>query len=123
MWRRSRRRRPGGIEQRDARTARGAHWECRPVKGDRRYGENMIAPTGSTQPGDPQVYTERRLPSFDLKIAQSGRMLLARVSGPLDSTTAETFEQRLRPHCARSGRVVLDLRLADYVDSTGVRSL
>jgi anti-anti-sigma factor len=50
-------------------------------------------------------------------------MALARLEGPLDSATTAEVAQRLGRLVAPSRRLVLDLRLADYLDSTGVRAL
>src|SRR3954462_12936940 len=78
----------------------------------------MLLESGPYGPGENYMHNERRVPSFDIKIAESGRMLLARVSGALDAGTAPLFDRRLQPYCAAGRRIVLDLRLTDYVDST-----
>lgn len=65
----------------------------------------------------------RRAVSFELRAATSGRMLLARVHGPLGMDTVPEFLERLLPLCEGMRRVVLDLRTADYLDSQGVRAL
>ena len=60
---------------------------------------------------------------FELTLVESGCMLMARVDGPLDIQTTAGFLERLQPCCAPGRRLVLDLREAEYIDSTGVRAL
>lgn len=61
--------------------------------------------------------------TFALKVAESGRMALARVEGPLNTEHCPGFLQRVQPLCHGLRRIVLDLRRTEYVDSCGVRAL
>lgn len=61
-------------------------------------------------------------PPFELKVAESGRQVLARVEGPLDVEHSPELLARLE-RVGGARRVVVDLRGADYVDSAGVRAL
>jgi anti-anti-sigma factor len=66
----------------------------------------------------------RALPAeFGLKVLEAGKRVLARVTGPLDQASAPQLLARLEPLCTASRRVVLDLRRADFLDSSGVRAL
>ena len=60
---------------------------------------------------------------FDLRVVESGKLVLARLDGPLDYAHAEEVRGRLEPFCHKARRVVIDLRRAQYLDSTGVRTL
>lgn len=60
---------------------------------------------------------------FDLSISGGERASMIRVTGPLDIQHAPRFLQELRPLCNPGRRVVVDLRKAEYVDSSGVRAL
>lgn len=60
---------------------------------------------------------------FDLSISGKERASLVRVIGPLDIQHADGFLDQVRPLCGPQRRVVVDLRAADYVDSSGVRAL
>ncbi len=73
----------------------------------------------------PQVWTEaEREPSaFGVRVIEAGRMVLARVIGPLDAEGINEFLERVRPYSNASRRVVVDLRRADFVDSAGIRGL
>ena len=57
------------------------------------------------------------------KINESGRSVLVRVAGPLDLEHSPELLDRLSPLCTSGRRVVLDLLQADYVDSSGVRTV
>lgn len=59
----------------------------------------------------------------DLRVVEAGRMILARLSGPLDAEHSQRLMERLRPLCAPSRKLVLDLRWTNFVDSAGVRAL
>ena len=48
---------------------------------------------------------------------------MVRVTGPLDIQHSSEFLEELRPLCDHPRVVVVDLRSADYVDSSGVRAL
>lgn len=60
---------------------------------------------------------------FETRVADTGRMVLARAQGPLDSNHAAGFLERLRTSCAPGRCLVLDLRRVDCIDSDGVRAL
>lgn len=60
---------------------------------------------------------------FDLRVVESGKLVLARIDGPLDYVHAEEVRERLEPFCRTARRVVIDLRRAEYLDSTGLRTL
>lgn len=60
---------------------------------------------------------------FELALVESGRMVLARVEGPLDMVNTPGFLGRLQPLARAAHRLVLDLRRAQYVDSDGMRAL
>lgn len=60
---------------------------------------------------------------FNLRVVESGKLVLARIDGPLDYAHAEEVRERLEPFCRTARRVVIDLRRAEYLDSTGVRTL
>ena len=60
---------------------------------------------------------------FEIRIAQAGQRILARVTGEMDGAAARSLESRLSPLIAEGRRVVLDLRQAAYLDSDGVRAL
>lgn len=60
---------------------------------------------------------------FDLRVVESGKLVLARIDGPFDYNHAEEVRERLEPFCRTASRVVIDLRRAEYLDSTGVRTL
>jgi len=60
---------------------------------------------------------------FEMRVAESGQQVLARVDGPLDVQHAPDFVNQLEPLCGAGRRVIVDLRNADYVDSAGVRAL
>jgi anti-anti-sigma factor len=62
-------------------------------------------------------------PAFELSLQAAGSTLLATVSGPLDLQSAPHVLSRLEVAVPAVRRLVLDLRGADYVDSTGVRAL
>jgi anti-sigma B factor antagonist len=66
---------------------------------------------------------KRTTAPFEVRMSEIGRGLLARVRGPLDLHYAPGFQQQLRRHLAAGKPVVVDLREADYVDSSGVRIL
>ena len=75
--------------------------------------------------GEPALTTPVPYPGSGLHIrtAESGRLVLARVSGPLDLATVPSFVNRLQSLHAPRRRLVLDLRDVDYIDSDGVRAL
>lgn len=50
-------------------------------------------------------------------------MVLAEIAGPLDVDQTPSLLDQLLPLCRSSRRVVLDLRRAEFIDSTGVRGL
>jgi anti-sigma B factor antagonist len=60
---------------------------------------------------------------FEVQISETGRGVLALVRGPLDQDSAPRLRTRLTGHLHEGGRVVVDLRQAEYVDSSGVRAL
>lgn len=60
---------------------------------------------------------------FEVKVAESGRTAFARVDGPLSGDHCPCFLERVQPLCTRLRRVVVDLRRAQYIDSSGVRAL
>lgn len=60
---------------------------------------------------------------FELRVVESGKMVLARIDGPLDMEHAPEVLQRLKPYCGAASRIVVDLRRTDYLDSAGVRTL
>ena len=60
---------------------------------------------------------------FELSVTGSDRASLVRVTGPVDLQHAEQLLEEVRPLCLAPRVVVLDLRNADYVDSSGVRAL
>ncbi len=60
---------------------------------------------------------------FDMRVVESGKMVLARIDGPFDGEHAPEVLRRLKPFCEAASRVVVDLRRTDYLDSTGVRAL
>ena len=62
-------------------------------------------------------------PAFELSLRPAGSTLLATVSGPLDLQSAPDVLTRLEAAVPTVRRLVLDLRGAEYVDSTGVRAL
>ena len=68
------------------------------------------------------VFARPRALPHDLRVVEAGRMVLARLSGPLDAEASQRLLERLRPLCA-SRKLVLDLRWASFVDSQGVRAL
>src|SRR5438045_1448917 len=85
-----------------------------------------------TEMGHNLFYEQRDAPAsipdpcpstFELKIAESGQMVFARVDGPLDSEHAAGFLTWMQPLCRLSRRIVLDLRRAAQVDASGVRAL
>jgi anti-anti-sigma factor len=67
--------------------------------------------------------TETAPSAFELRVVEAGRMALARVEGPLDVEHATRLLNRLQPLCRTARRLVIDLRRADYIDSSGVRAL
>lgn len=66
---------------------------------------------------------KRSTAPFEVRISEIGRGVLARVRGPLDLHYAPGFQQQLRRHLGAGKPVVVDLREADYIDSSGVRTL
>ncbi len=50
-------------------------------------------------------------------------MVLAEIAGALDIDQTPSLLNQLLPLCRASRRVVLDLRRAEFIDSTGVRGL
>ena len=60
---------------------------------------------------------------FEVQISETGRGPLALVRGPLDQDSAPRLRTRLTGYLHEAGRVVVDLRHAEYVDSSGVRAL
>jgi anti-sigma B factor antagonist len=72
---------------------------------------------------------DRRTPAprvgsrFEVQISETGQSALALVRGPLDQDTAPRLRTRLAGYLHGARRVVIDLRQADYVDSSGVRAL
>ena len=75
--------------------------------------------------GAPQLWAEadREPTAFGVRVIEAGRMVLARVIGPLDAEGINEFLERVRPFSNASRRVVVDLRRADFVDSAGIRGL
>lgn len=67
--------------------------------------------------------TERATDFFEAKVSETGRGVLVRVRGPLDLHNAPGFLQQIRRHMSAGKRLVVDLRDAPYVDSTGIRTL
>lgn len=61
--------------------------------------------------------------SFDVQITVAGRAVLARVHGPLDLHFAPRFLNLIDSYQRNYRQVVVDLRSAEYVDSSGVRAL
>lgn len=61
--------------------------------------------------------------SFEAKVSETGRGVLARVRGPLDLHSAAGFLLQVRRHASTGKLVVVDLREAQYVDSAGIRAL
>lgn len=64
----------------------------------------------------------RALP-HSVKVAESGRMVLVRVLGPLDMVTAPSLTEALQGRLTAGRVVVVDLRRADFIDSAGIRGL
>jgi anti-sigma B factor antagonist len=60
---------------------------------------------------------------FDARVSETGRGVLVRVRGPLDLHYAPVFQQQVNSYVATGKLVVVDLRQADYVDSSGIRAL
>lgn len=60
---------------------------------------------------------------YELRVVESGQMVMARVEGPLDVQSSAAFQERLMKFCEPKRCVVVDLRRADYIDSQGVRAL
>ena len=60
---------------------------------------------------------------FDVRVAETSTMALARVSGPLTLASAGRLLERLGPIARRGRMLVLDLRLVEFVDSDGARAL
>jgi len=65
----------------------------------------------------------RTVDSFEAKVLETGRGVLVRVRGPLDLHTAAGFLAQVRRHTATGKLLVVDLRQAQYVDSSGIRAL
>jgi anti-anti-sigma factor len=83
----------------------------------------MIEHEAAPRPRDWRAYADEPSPGFDLRVVESGGMVLGRVAGPLDVEHAPEFLARLQALCDTRRRLVVDLRRADYVDSAGVRAL
>ena len=60
---------------------------------------------------------------FEMSTSGSERASMVRVTGPLDIQHSSEFLEELRPLCDEPRLLVVDLRSADYVDSSGVRAL
>lgn len=60
---------------------------------------------------------------FGLKVLEAGKRVLATVTGPLDQASVPHLLGRLEPLCPGSRRMIIDLRRADFLDSSGVRAL
>jgi anti-anti-sigma factor len=60
---------------------------------------------------------------FELKVAEAGRMVLARVDGSLEGEHAAGFLTWMRPLCGFSRGIVVDLRRVSDIDGSGVRAL
>jgi anti-sigma B factor antagonist len=64
------------------------------------------------------------IPSFDLSVVRDGLTARIAPSGELDIATAPELEQAIAEATAQPGaRLVLDLRLLTFMDSTGLRTL
>lgn len=68
---------------------------------------------------------ERRLAAHHFEVSVTGgeRHSMVRVSGPLDIQSTPQLLEKVLPLCGPGRRLVLDLRTADYVDSSGVRGM
>src|ERR1700754_2183352 len=58
---------------------------------------------------------------FAVETEAAGDALVVRVRGELDLATAPALEDVVLPALRDGGRVVLDLRVLEFMDSTGVR--
>ena len=79
--------------------------------------------TTAASPDKPTVTKGGATKAASFKINESGRSVLVRVIGPLDLEHAPELLDRISPLCVSGRRVVLDLLQADYVDSSGVRTI
>lgn len=71
----------------------------------------------------PSGRSERIADTFEAKVSEMGRGVLVRVRGPLDLHYAPNFLLQLRRHTSARKQLVVDLREAQYVDSSGIRAL
>lgn len=67
--------------------------------------------------------SERIADTFEAKVSEMGRGVLVRIRGPLDLHYSAGFLVQLRRYTSVGKQVVVDLREAQYVDSSGIRAL
>jgi len=67
--------------------------------------------------------TARVVDAFEAKVSETGRGVLVRVRGPLDLYYSAAFLLQVSRHTSAGKNVVVDLREAQYVDSSGIRAL
>lgn len=61
--------------------------------------------------------------AMNIKMDQNGSDLTVSLEGRLDTTTAPTLEEQLRPALGGVENLVIDLNALDYVSSAGLRVL
>ena len=91
-------------------------------QGRARDGETISPKRLSEQVIGTSDTPERRVPPFDLKIVEFPVVCCWPRAGSPGRHRGRDVRAEASLTLCRSGRVALDLRLADYVDSTGVRS-
>jgi anti-anti-sigma factor len=62
-------------------------------------------------------------PPKSVRVVDAGRSVMVQVEGPMDLAQSSQFLDRMRPLSQGCQRLIVDLRRADFIDSSGVRAL